>query len=368
MINGKGIEQRQVTELVRLESNPRTISKPDLERLVNSIRKHGFWEHRPIAVSMRTGQPVVICGNQRLKAAKKLRLKTVPVIVYDNISESEEKDIILRDNVNNGQFDFDELADENWADIDLEEIGIELPELEEETEKPTKAKNAVDDEDSEADDSDDEDPDEDKESFYRSMLSDVIYESNNNYDIPNLLLEQQAGKLELPFSAWGAETRQKKGISTYHFYVDDYRFENIWKDPTKVLLSGCKQLVEPNLSLFDTTPVAWGLQQIYKKRWISRYFQECGIKIYADLNVAQKFYEYNQMGIPEGYNAFFTRGYSERLEYLKAEHEIARRISGKDIPNLLVYGGGKDVRDYCVKNSLVYVEQLMVNKNIKKRK
>ena len=338
-----------------------------MDRLVNSIRKHGFWEHRPIAVSMRTGQPVVICGNQRLKAAKKLRLTTVPVIIYENISESEEKDIILRDNVNNGQFDFDELADENWADVSFEDIGIEIPALdgEEKYISPGQTKNAgnIPDEDS-----DDDDINDDKEAFYRSMLSDVLYESNNAFDIPNLLLEQQAGKLELPFSAWGAETRQKKGISTYHFYVDDYRFENIWKDPTKVLMSGCTQLVEPNLSLFDTTPVAWGLQQIYKKRWISRYFQECGIKIYADLNVAHKFYEYNQMGIPEGYNAFFTRGYADRLEYLNAEHEIARRISGKDVPNLIIYGGGAAVRDYCVKNSLVYIEQLMVNKNIKKRK
>ena len=43
--------------------------------------------------------------------------------------------------------------------------------------------------------------------------------------------------------------------STYHFYVDDYRFEAIWKDPIKVLTSGVKALVEPNLSVYDTTPI-----------------------------------------------------------------------------------------------------------------
>ena len=52
----------------------------------------------------------------------------------------------------------------------------------------------------------------------------------------------------------------------------------------------------------------WGIQLIYKKRWLSRYFQECGIKVYADVNVSHKFIEYNKMGIPKGYNAFFTRG------------------------------------------------------------
>lgn len=71
-----------------------------------------------------------------------------------------------------------------------------------------------------------------------------------------------------------------------------------------MLTSGVKALVEPNLSVYDTTPIAYGLQQIYKKRWISRYFQECGIKVYADLNVSVKFKEYNKLGLPKGYNAF----------------------------------------------------------------
>jgi hypothetical protein len=121
-------------------------------------------------------------------------------------------------------------------------------------------------------------------------------------------------------------------------------------------------LVEPNLSVYDTTPLAYGLHQIYKKRWISRYFQECNLLIYADLNVSIKFKKYNRMGIPDGYDAFFTRGYSDRLEYLKDELQTAREISCKDIPNFLVYGGGDKVREFCVKNSLVYVEQFMQNK------
>lgn len=201
-----------------------------------------------------------------------------------------------------------------------------------------------------------------KEEFYNSMLDDVIYESNNKYEIPNLLLEMQAGKLMLPFAPWGAESRLRKGVATYCFYVDDYRFEAIWKDPIKVLTSGVKAVVEPNLSLYDTTPIAFGLHQIYKKRWISRYFQECGILVYADLNIAHKFYEYNKLGIPKGYNAFFTRGYTNKLEYLKMEHEIAREISGKEVPNLLVYGGGNKIKDYCIEHSLVYVEQFMQSK------
>lgn len=150
-------------------------------------------------------------------------------------------------------------------------------------------------------------------------------------------------------------------MSIGDFYVDDYRFEAIWKNPIKVLESGVIAVVEPNLSLFDTTPIAYGLQQIYKKRWIARYWQECGIKVYADLNVSQKFIEYNKLGIPQGYNAFATRGYDDRADVLERELQVAREISGKDNPNMLVYGGGSKVKELCAKHSLIYVEQFMQN-------
>ena len=68
------------------------------------------------------------------------------------------------------------------------------------------------------------------------------------------------------------------------------------------------------------------------------------------------------MGIPDGYNAFATRGYADRQEYLKEEIQIAREISGKDIPNMIVYGGGDKIKDICVQNSIIYVEQFMVNR------
>ena len=189
--------------------------------------------------------------------------------------------------------------------------------------------------------------------------ADCLYESNNEFEIPNLLLDRQAGKLELPLAAWGADSRLRKNVATYHFYVEDYRFESLWRHPEKILRVAPQALVEPNFSLHDVTPIAYGLHQIYKKRWIARYWQECGILIYADLNVSPKFTDFNKMGIPAGYNAFFTRGYTNRLEYLKRELETAMEISGVQIPNLIVYGGGEKIRKFCIDNSLLYVEQFM---------
>ena len=354
---------RKPSELTLLAENPRKISAPDMQRLVDSIVADGFWKHRPLALEERDGKLVVLAGNQRLKAAKRLKLAEVPTILYSELTDDERKSIILRDNVNNGVWDYNGLqVEEFWANTDFDFMGIEIPD-----EKPKrKKKRAQDDENGDSgddraedgqDESDSEIADEisDKEAFYRSMFKDVLYDSDNEFEIPNLLLEQQAGNLELPFTPWGANSRLRKDVATYHFYVDDYRFEKLWKDPINLLTSGCKAIVEPNCSCHDQTPIAWGIQLIYKKRWLSRYLQEVGIKVYADLNVSHKFIEYNKMGIPKGYNAFFTRGMDGWMESLKLDLQVAQEISGRTKPNLLVYGGGAEIKEFCRKNGLLYV-------------
>lgn len=147
--------------------------------------------------------------------------------------------------------------------------------------------------------------------------------------------------------------------------MDDYRFEALFKDPINLLTSGCKAVVEPNCSCHDQTPIAWGIQLIYKKRWLSRYFQECGIKVYADLNVSHKFIEYNKMGIPKGYNAFFTRGLDGWMESLKSDLQVAQEISGLEKPNLIVYGGGAEIQKFCREHGLLYVTDFINAKRSK---
>lgn len=361
---------RKVSDLHLLESNPRKIKKADFQRLVDSIKANGFWKHRPIALEEIGGDLVVLAGNQRLKAAKKLKLAEVPTILYSELTDEERADIILRDNINNGEFDYDALQlEEVWQGVDLNYIGLEIPV--EEKEKAAKKLNSAplegngdDENEGSDDDSDTSAEDEEKEAFYRSMFKDVLYSTDNDFDIPLLLKEQEAGSLELPFSPWGANSRLRKDVATYHFYVDDYRFEHLFKDPIKLLMSGCRAVVEPNCSCHDQTPIAWGIQLIYKKRWLARYFQECGIKVYADLNVAHKFIEYNKMGIPKGYNAFFSRGLDGWMESLESDLAVAQEISGLEVPNLLVYGGGKEIKKFCQEHGLLYVQDFINAKKI----
>ena len=344
-----------------LPKNPRFIKDEKFKKLVKSI------EDNPEMTAMRellvypldNGKHIIIGGNMRYRAMKELGLKEAPCKVIPKEATIEQlKAYTLKDNSGYGEWDFDLLSNE-WDLSMLEACAIEMPEV---TFDATPLLDNADE-----DDLAEEDPDEDEEyedpSVEELMVRDVIYPTDNLFEIPVLKVEEQPPiGIELPFAAWGADSRLRQDVKTYHFYVDDYRFNAIWKDPSKVVMSGCNAIVEPNLSLYDTTPIAYGLQQIYKKRWIARYFQECGIDVYADLNVASKFREYNRMGIPKGYNAFATRGYGDRIEYLKQEIDIAREISGKEIPNMIVYGGGAKIKEICAEYQIIYVEQFMQNK------
>lgn len=113
-----------INELKELENNPRTIKAADFEKLKTSIKNNQeFFEAHPIIVSDRTGENIVIAGNQRLRAAKTLGMQEVPAVILHNLSELKEREIIIRSNVENGDWDYDILANE-WDDKELSDWGV----------------------------------------------------------------------------------------------------------------------------------------------------------------------------------------------------------------------------------------------------
>ena len=113
------VQYRPVSEIKELPNNPRTISKEDFDRLKDSIIDNPeYFEGRPLILSNRTGELVVLAGNQRLRAAKAVGMKEVPTIVLPGLTEEKEKEIIIRDNVSNGRWDMELLAN----DFDLQDL------------------------------------------------------------------------------------------------------------------------------------------------------------------------------------------------------------------------------------------------------
>ena len=123
------VEYRKIKDLCELEGNPRTINKEQFERLKKSIKDNpDYFEARPIILSNRTGKLVILAGNQRYKAARALGIDEVPTVLLPNLSEKREREIIIRDNVENGEWDMDLLA-KDWDTDDLQGWGVDVPQF-----------------------------------------------------------------------------------------------------------------------------------------------------------------------------------------------------------------------------------------------
>ena len=196
------------------------------------------------------------------------------------------------------------------------------------------------------------------------VIPDTLFPSDNDAEIPNLRLDMQARELSIPFLCWGEQKRSTNllGLGSMHFYTDDYRYTALYDHPEQVLKANPRNIVEPNYSLFDDMPISFGLQRIYKKRWIARAMQERGIKIFVDLNVAQKFYKLNMLGVPMGWKSFCTRGYSDRLENLEYEYEIAKNWAQGEEPLFVIYGGGAICRRFAQEHGCIYVNPVVTTK------
>lgn len=115
---------RKLTELKELPNNPRKITKEALETLKKSIKHNpDYFEARPIILSDRTGELVIIAGNQRYKAAKELGLNQVPTVTLKHLTEEREREIIIRDNVSNGDWDL-EILQKDWDSVKLGDWGL----------------------------------------------------------------------------------------------------------------------------------------------------------------------------------------------------------------------------------------------------
>jgi Domain of unknown function (DUF4417) len=97
------------------------------------------------------------------------------------------------------------------------------------------------------------------------------------------------------------------------------------------------------------------LHQIYRKRWLARYWQQLGVRIVVDLNIAERHYDLALLGVPRGWSWYATRGYVDRLDNAIAEYELAcEHADGKTV-NFMVYGGGKAVRELCQERGWLWV-------------
>lgn len=137
------IEEIDLKSLKPTNNNPRQIKKDDFEILKRSLKE--FPEMQDLREIVVDENYTILGGHQRVKAMLANGQTTAKVKVATGLTEAQKREFIIKDNVANGEWDMDILANE-WDEEPLGDWGLgvsskidwdEVGELTEETyEKP----------------------------------------------------------------------------------------------------------------------------------------------------------------------------------------------------------------------------------------
>jgi len=121
------VTEVKIGEIKANPNNPRIIKDDKFKKLVKSIQEfQEMLKLRPIVVN---DDMVVLGGNMRLKACKEAGLKSIPIIKASLLTEEQQKEFIVKDNVGYGEWDWDDLAN-NWDAEQLTDWGLDIPNFE----------------------------------------------------------------------------------------------------------------------------------------------------------------------------------------------------------------------------------------------
>lgn len=116
------IQYVKIQDIIPYDKNPR-INDDSVDKVTASIREFGF--KVPIMLDSKN---VVIAGHTRLKAAKKLKLKELPCVYADDLSDEQVKALRLADNkVGESSMWDEDLLNEELAgilNIDMDDFGF----------------------------------------------------------------------------------------------------------------------------------------------------------------------------------------------------------------------------------------------------
>lgn len=198
-----------------------------------------------------------------------------------------------------------------------------------------------------------------------AITEDVLFPSDNEFGIPTLDMSLQSDSVVAPCLKWGSISRRARpNVRTVHFYTDDYKFEALWRKPEQLANLRPRSVVEPNFSTSEVMPRALVLGAIFQKRWMSRFWQSCGIRIFVDLNVQPRFYEANLLGVPKGWQSYATRyvntlpdGTKAGVEWVERDYEVAERHADGNKVLFAVFGGRDKAEALCARNGWLWIPE-----------
>lgn len=108
------IIKKRVLDIVPYAKNAKKHDKRQIDNVAESIKQYGFVQ--PIVIDKDN---VVVIGHCRLLAAKQLKMKEVPCVCVEDLTDEQVKALrIVYNKSNESEWDFDILPDE-LAELDL---------------------------------------------------------------------------------------------------------------------------------------------------------------------------------------------------------------------------------------------------------
>lgn len=274
------IREIPVAQLIPYAKNPRKNDKA-VDAVAQSIEQFGF--KVPCVVDRDN---VLVTGHTRVKAAKKLGLKTVPCVVADDLTEEQVKAFRLADNKVGeiADWDWDLLAEEALEinDIDLGDFGFDLDEITYQT-----------------------DYIEPHEHNANTLKLDRVDMSRvtGKWQMPVLKGTQHVPTDLYPFHwAYPSTCKASEFSKGVHFYIYDWLFERFWNKPENYLeqLSRFDCVLTPDFSLYTDMPLAMQMWNVYRSRLMGKIMEDYGITVIPTLSWCRPdSYEFCFEGIPK---------------------------------------------------------------------
>ena len=320
------IVYKKTKDLIPYGNNPRK-NDQSVEYVAESIREFGF--KVPIVID-RNG--VIVTGHTRLKAAKKLKLKEVPCIIADDLTEDQIKAFRLADNkvAEFSDWDFEKLDFEiEGIDIDLEQFGFDFtdPFIEHEQYKEETQERVLD----------------------IHNLGKAQFDGVGPYDMPELDPVKSLPEIKewIGFNYVLTDTEPEgKGV---HFFIDDYQFERIWNDSDKYVekLQRYAAVATPDFSPYGDMPMATQIFNHYRKQWVGKYLQVNGVTVIPTIRASmdERSLKWYLDGIPEGGIVMISSMWAKDKEIRKFFIEKEYGIMYKKLNPCKVFLYGNNISD-----------------------
>lgn len=334
------IIEKKLSEIKPYERNPRK-NDSAVDAVANSIKEFGF--KNPIVID---SDGTIINGHTRYKAAKKLKLKTAPCVLADDLSEEQIKAFRLADNktAELADWDFSLLDDEldSIINLDMTDFGFfddNEKEIRLQVDKENERQRTADGYNLEEFDNSD---------------------CEGKYQMPKLHSVDYVPNGLIGFNEMLTSKATEKGV---HFFIDDYQFERIWNKPMDYLerLFEFDCMLTPDFSLYTEMPIAMQIWNTYRSRLIGQMAQRGGMIVIPTVSWCKEdSFEFCFDGIPKNSTvSVSTLGVKEQDYNFKLWTEgMDELIKRKEPSRILVYGGEVpydygDIEIVYIKNNVI---------------